>query len=147
MATTDTADYTALDPFFGVIQRGLDGLADGAHFFDLFAADAVTEYVVTIPGYPRRVDSRAALMALYAGYGDGIRLHWAGDLAVHQDREAGVVVLEYGVAGKIVATGADYANRFVSIITIRDRKITHWRDYLDSYAAMRAVGNGAPAPE
>jgi hypothetical protein len=30
--------FAALDPFFGVIEKGLEGLADGGHFFDLLAA-------------------------------------------------------------------------------------------------------------
>ncbi|QUQ65818.1 nuclear transport factor 2 family protein [Kutzneria sp. CA-103260] len=134
-------DYTALDPFFDVIRRGLDGLVDGDHFFDFFADDAVTEYVVTVPGYPRQVDSRAALMDLYRPYGDTIRLTGADDLRVHHDREQGVVVLEYRCHGKLVATGAPYQNRFVSIITIQDRKIVHWRDYLDSLAVVTALGS------
>jgi len=134
-------DYTALDPFFDVIRRGLDGLVDGAHFFDFFTDDAVTEYVVTVPGYPRQVDSRAALMDLYRPYGDTIRLDGADDLRVHHDREQGVAILEYRCYGHLVATNAPYQNRFVSIITIKDRKIVHWRDYLDSLAVVTALGN------
>jgi ketosteroid isomerase-like protein len=29
---------------------------------------------------------------------------------------------------------------FVSVITIKDRKITHWRDYLDPVAVFDAIG-------
>ena len=53
-------DYAALDPFFRIIEQGLDGLAGPGHFFDLLAEDAVFEYVITVPGYPRRVEGRAA---------------------------------------------------------------------------------------
>jgi ketosteroid isomerase-like protein len=132
-------DYSALDPFFDIIRQGLDGLVEGEHFFDFFADDAVTEYVVTVPGYPRRVDSRAALMELYRPYGESIRLDHADDLRVYHDREQDVTVLEYRCQGKLVATGAPYENRFVSIITVVDGKITHWRDYLDSFAAVTAL--------
>jgi hypothetical protein len=31
---------------------------DGGHLFDLFAEDAVTEFVVTVPGYPKRIEGR-----------------------------------------------------------------------------------------
>jgi hypothetical protein len=27
-------DFKALEPFFRIIEQGLDGLADGEHFFD-----------------------------------------------------------------------------------------------------------------
>ena len=132
-------DYTALDPFFDIVRQGLNGVVEGEHFFDFFADDAVTEYVVTVPGYPRQVNSRAELMELYLPYGETIRLEGADDLRVHHDREQHVVVLEYRCFGKLVATGAPYRNRFVSIITVADGKITHWRDYLDSYAVIQAL--------
>jgi len=50
-----------------------------------------------------------------------------------------VVVLEYEVHGKVLRTGSPYDNRFVSIITVADRKIVHWRDYMDSLAAWNAL--------
>ena len=34
---TDLDDFKALDPFFRIIEKGLDGIADGGHFFDLLA--------------------------------------------------------------------------------------------------------------
>ena len=43
-----------------------------------------------------------------------------------------------GRAGIKVASGKAYDNRFVSIATIEDRKIVHWRDYMDSLAAFTA---------
>ncbi|MFD8339294.1 nuclear transport factor 2 family protein [Streptomyces solisilvae] len=139
MTMSNLQDFKALDPFFQVIAKGLDGLVDGKHFFDFFAEDAVIEYVVTIPDYPRRIEGRAALIELYRGYGDTLYLDGAGDLSVHHDREASVAVLEYAAHGKVVATGAKYENRYISVIGIKDRKIVWWRDYLDPYAVLQAL--------
>jgi ketosteroid isomerase-like protein len=50
-----------------------------------------------------------------------------------------VFVLEYEVHGTILATARAYHNRFCSIVTVADRKITHWRDYMDSLAAWNAL--------
>jgi ketosteroid isomerase-like protein len=58
-------DFQALDPFFRIIEAGLAGLVDGEQFFDLLADDVVFEYVITIPGYPRRVEGRQAVAELY----------------------------------------------------------------------------------
>ena len=60
---------------------------------------------------------------------------------VHHDKEKGVVVLEYQVHGTILRTGGAYDNRFVSIVTIKKRKIVRWRDYMDSLAAWTALNN------
>jgi uncharacterized protein len=62
------------------------------------------------------------------------------DLAVHRDRETGVVVLEYASEGRAVKTGDAYSNRYVSVLTIAERKVTRWRDYLDPIAVFEAVG-------
>jgi ketosteroid isomerase-like protein len=77
--------------------------------------------VITVPAYPKRIEGRDNLAELYRGYGDTMVL-CTSDLAVHHDRETSVVVLEYISHGRVVATGRPYSNRFVSIITIRDRK-------------------------
>lgn len=54
----DLDDFKALEPFFRIIEQGLDGLADGGHFFDLLAEDVVFDYIITTPGYPRHVEGR-----------------------------------------------------------------------------------------
>jgi uncharacterized protein len=132
--------FEALAPFFQIIEQGLSGLVDGEDFFDTLAEDAVFEYVISVPGYPRRVMGREAVAELYRGYGDTMVLDGSGELAVHWDRDASVVVLEYAVHGRAVRTGRAYNNHFVSVITIKDRKVTHWRDYLDPVAVFDAIG-------
>jgi uncharacterized protein len=103
----------------------------------------VFEFRYIFPGWPLRLDSRKALMTLYAGYGDNIVLHGADALITNRSQDPRVVILEYEVHGKIVRTGASYDNRFISVVTIEDRKIAQWRDYMDSLAAMTALsGSG-----
>ena len=131
--------FAALDPFFNIVQEGLAGMVDGDHYFDSVADNALFEYRYIFPGYPRRIDGREALMALYAGYGNNILLRRADGLVVHRTEDPGVAILEYEVHGKIIRTGASYDNRFISVVTTRQRKIVHWRDYMDSLAAMTAL--------
>jgi hypothetical protein len=69
-------DFAALDPFFRIIEQGLAGFVDGGHFFDLLAEDVIV--------------------------GSNIILRSADGLAVHRDREASVIVLEYAVHGQAV---------------------------------------------
>src|SRR5580692_6034383 len=141
------AAFTALDPFFEISQRGLAGLVDGGHYFDTIADDVVFEFRYIFPGWPQRLNGREARMALYAGYGKSIVLHGADALVIHRSQDPRVVVIEYEVHGKIVATGASYDNRFISVVTIEDRKIVHWRDYMDSLAAMTALSRASTGAE
>ncbi|AJE44452.1 hypothetical protein SNOD_34070 [Streptomyces nodosus] len=127
----------ANSPFFRIIKKGLDGLVDGEDYYDLLAEDVVFEYVITVPGYPRRLAGRQGIIDLYSDY---MKLLSADNLHVHRDPETAVVVLEYEVHGTSVRTGRPYDNRFVSVVTIKDRKVTHWRDYLDPIAVFDAQG-------
>ena len=131
--------FTALAPFFNVIQQGLTGFVDGEEFFDTIADDAIFEFLYTVPGWPQRIDGRETLMAIFSGYGNMIALRGADELVVHKSQDPRVVILEYAVHGTVLRTGLDYDNHFISVITIEDRKIAHWRDYMDSYAAMAAL--------
>jgi ketosteroid isomerase-like protein len=135
----DLEDFRALDPFFRIIERGLQGLADGDHFFDLLADDVVFEFVITVPDYPRRVVGRANLIELYRGYGSAFFLDRCDDLRVHRSDSTSSVVLEYASEGTVVATGHPYSNRYISVITLKDRKVSHWRDYLDPLRVLAAL--------
>jgi ketosteroid isomerase-like protein len=99
------AAFTALDPFFQIVQQGLAGLVDGDHYFETIADDAVFEFRYDFPGWPRMVSGRDTLMNLYSGYGDNIVLHGADALVVHRSQDPRVVIIEYDVHGKILATG------------------------------------------
>ena len=91
------ADFAALDPFFRIIEEGLQGLVGPGHFFDLLAEDVVFEYIITVPGYPRRVDGRAAVAELYRPYGDALALDRCYDLTTYHDAAQGTVILEFTI--------------------------------------------------
>jgi len=138
------ADFAALDPFFRIIEQGLNGLAGPGHFFDLLAEDITVDYVVTVPGYPRHIEGRAAVAELYRPYGTMIVLDRCFDLAIHHDVAKGVVVLEYASEGHVVDTGRRYSNRYISVLTLGEGEgegeVVQWRDYLDPVAVFDALG-------
>jgi ketosteroid isomerase-like protein len=78
-------------------------------------------------------------MAKFRGYGDNIELQSADKLISHKADSGRVFVIEYEVHGTVLRTGAKYNNRFCSIIHIENRKISHWRDYMDSLAAWNVL--------
>ncbi len=98
----DLEDFAALEPFFRIIEQGLDGLDEPGHFFDLLAEDITVDYVIAVPGYPRHIEGRSAVAELYRPYGTTIVLDRCFDLTVHHDTTTGVVVLEYASEGHAV---------------------------------------------
>ena len=139
MAKSDYAAFHALDPCFDVMMAGLGKFVDGEHYFDTLADDVLFEFLYEFPGWPRVVRGRDNLVALYSGYGRNIELERGDALMVHPSDDGRVVTLEYEVHGRVLANGRRYDNRFVSIVTIENRKIVRWRDYMDSLAAWTVL--------
>jgi ketosteroid isomerase-like protein len=139
MSHSQYAAYASTAAYFDLVRGALSTRVDGEHFFDIVADDLVYEVLYDFPGWPRQIQGRAALMAAFKGYADNIALTSADHLIVHTTDDGGAVVIEYEVHGTILATGAAYDNRFCSIITLANRKVIHWRDYMDSLAAWNAL--------
>jgi ketosteroid isomerase-like protein len=131
--------YEAARPYFDLVRGALGDLVDGEHFFDIVTDDVVYEVLYDFPGWPRIIQGRADLMARFRGYCDNIELQSADRLITHVADSGRVVAIEYEVHGTVLATGVKYNNRFCSIIKIENRKIVHWRDYMDSLAAWNAL--------
>jgi hypothetical protein len=141
------ADFAALDPFFRIIDQGLEGLVEPGHFFDILAEDITVDYVVTVLGYPRHIEGRAAVAELYRPYGTMIVLDRCFDLAVHHDATKGVVVLEYASEGHVVATGAGMPigiSPYSRSAMARSR--TGGTTSARSLYSMRLVGHDADVP-
>jgi uncharacterized protein len=139
MSNPKYADYEASKPYFELVRVALGDLVDGEHFFDIVTDDVVYEVLYDFPGWPRIIQGRADLMAKFRGYGNNIQLQSADKLIAHKADNGRVLVIEYEVNGTVLATGVNYNNRFCSIIKIENRKISHWRDYMDSLAAWNTL--------
>jgi ketosteroid isomerase-like protein len=139
MPSLTYAAYEAVKPYFDLVRGALGDMVDGEHFFDIVTDDVVYEVLYDFPGWPRIIQGRVDLMARFRGYCDNIELQTADKLIALKADSGRVVVIEYEVHGTIVATGVKYNNRFCSIIKIENRKIAHWRDYMDSLAAWNAL--------
>ena len=137
--TSKYSAYEGARPYFALVRKALGDLVDGEHFFDIVSGDIVYEVLYDLAGWPRTIRGRAELMAKFQGYCEFMRLGSANNLIVHSADTGRVVVIEYKVHGTVLKTGVQYDNRFCSIITIEDRKIARWRDYMDSLAAWNAL--------
>ena len=82
--------FEALNPFFGVVLKGLRGLVDGKHYFDTFAEDDSSNLAITFPAGLRRYEDApicANLVASFTGYGKTIKLRSGDALVVHRSRD------------------------------------------------------------
>jgi len=133
------AAFAGARPYFQLVRRALGDLVEGDHFFDIIANNIVYEVLYNIAGWPRVINGRAELMDQFKGYCEYVELQSADRLIVHKADDSRVVVIEFEVHGTILATGVRYNNRFCSIVILANRRIAHWRDYMDSLAAWNAL--------
>jgi ketosteroid isomerase-like protein len=138
------AAYKPAEPYFNLVRRALGDLVDGEHFFDIVAENVVYEVLYEIAGWPRIIRGRADLMVQFRGYCENVELQSAGKLITHKTDDGHGVVIEYEVHGTILRTGVKYSNRFCSIIKLENRRIAHWRDYMDSLVAWNALTAAHP---
>ncbi|NLR57406.1 SnoaL-like domain-containing protein [Chitinophaga polysaccharea] len=126
------------EPFYRIVMEGLKEEVDGEHFWDAVAENAVFEFLYYIPGFTNKIKGRNAYMDWFGGYSNVLRS--SDNLRIYKSANPeNVIILEYQVHGTVPSTGKAYDNRFCSIVTIKDRKIIHWRDYMDSLAVMLSV--------
>lgn len=134
-------------PSFSAMLRGALGKAlapDAASFLDMFAENGVMEFPYAPPGSVTRLEGRPALAAHLSGLSRLIAIDHMTAPNVHQTTDPNVIVLEFGGVGRGVETGKPYDQTYISVITLSDGRIVHYRDYWNPLVAIQAVG-GADA--
>lgn len=123
------------EPFFNIVMEGLSGEVDGENFWEVMAEDVIFDFIYDIPGFTNQIKGRDAYYEWFKSY--SMELHSADDLNIYKTENGNIIILEYAVHGINPSTGKAYNNKFCSIITIKNRKVVYWRDYMDTLAVMR----------
>src|SRR5207302_8856465 len=125
-----------------LFEQGLKSIfaKDMTAFSDLWAVDGVLELPFAPPGYPRRLDGRAAVHEHLRDYPKVFDVRELADLTVHETTDPEVIVAEFEIAGVRLRSGTPYRSRYIAVITVRDNEIVHYRDYWNPLAA--AAGDG-----
>lgn len=115
-------------------------MPDMAAFAGLWAEDGVLEFPFAAPGYPTRVEGRAAVAEYLRGYPDILKVEQIPHRTTHQTVDPDVVIVEFEATGTVVATGARYRMSYIAVITARNNEIQSYRDYWSPAAAAEAMG-------
>ncbi|HTJ33015.1 MAG TPA: nuclear transport factor 2 family protein [Dactylosporangium sp.] len=127
-----------------LVERFLQSVTapDPGDLADCFADRVVIEMPFAPPGLvpPRLEATREELRARYAAGASVRRYTEVTDASIHETADPSTVIVEFSVRGTMLATEEEFALRFVMVMTIRDGRITHTRDYADPIAGARALG-------
>ncbi|MFR9787649.1 nuclear transport factor 2 family protein [Streptomyces sp. MB22_4] len=104
----------------------------------LWAEDGLMEFPFAPEGRPRRLEGKEAIAAYMRPYPDHIDLHDFPDLRIHQTTDPETIVVEMRGVGRVVGTGAPYDMTYIAVVTVRDGRITSYRDYWNPLAVLEA---------
>jgi uncharacterized protein len=108
----------------------------------LLAEHAVIEAPFAPPGRPRRFCGREEFLAFARAQRASfpVRLEECREIAVHDTADPEVIVAEYELTGTVTTTGYRANARFIGVLRVRDGQIAAWREYQDTAAIARALG-------
>jgi len=120
-------------------QAAISQSADGMN--RLYAVDAVHEFPFTAPGVPSRLEGRDEIVNwIAAGWKTNtLKYERYRTLAIHDTDDPGTIIVEQEALGTSTSTGA-FALPNIVVLTVRDGRIAHLRDYVNILAAAAAIG-------
>jgi uncharacterized protein len=126
-----------------VVRRFLDALfrLDGEAMIAMMSEDIVYEFPFAPDGQPRLIEGRAHVAPLVRAFTDGgFRSLKLIRLDVRAEADPGRVVVEMASEGVVAANGRDYLQEYVSLITVRNGKITRKVEYYNPLPMIAAFG-------
>ena len=117
------------------VDQSIDGMTR------IYAADAVHEFPFAYPGVPSRLEGRNEIVNWIAAGWQAAPLKYERyrTLAVHDTGDPGTIVVEQEALGTSTVTG-EFALPNIVVLTARDGRIAHLRDYVNVLAAAAAIG-------
>ncbi len=109
---------------------------------DLIADDVILEAPFAPPGHPRKIVGREQNLAYARPRRAALpaRFEEFREVLIHDTADPEVIVAEYVLAGTVTTTGQKSSAPFLVILTARDGKIVHWREYQDTLGMAIALG-------
>lgn len=109
---------------------------------DCYAPEAVIEMPFAFSAlYPARIETTREELRSRFQSGTAVRTYERVENAVvHETADPDVIITEYDLHGRLVATGEPFTLSYVMVMTFRDGLIAHTRDYGDPVAGAKALG-------
>jgi ketosteroid isomerase-like protein len=109
----------------------------------LWAEDGVMEFPFAPDGRPRQLEGREAVADYMRDYPEHIDLHDFLELRIHQTTDPQTIVVEMRGVGRLVQTGSPFDMTYIAVVTVRDGRITAYRDYWNPLALQEPAADFA----
>ena len=114
--------------------------SDAISFIDMLAEDAVMEFPYAPPGSIKRLDGKATIAKYMEEVSGRLQIERFAPPVIHPTPDG--FVLETSCEGVATHTGKPYNQQYISVITLRDGHIVHYRDYWNPLVVLEAMGAG-----
>jgi ketosteroid isomerase-like protein len=113
-----------------------------------FAEDAVLALPYAPAGTPKETVGRDQIVAYVSLLGNyiepGIFVDHVFDTLAG---DPGVVVARYSASTKLLTTGRLYENNYITLVTVRDGKVTRYEEFFDPINWLLAQGGVVESPQ
>ena len=109
-----------------------DQLTRADSFEQLMAEDVRFDFPYAPAGLVRRIEGRAALTDYVRALAPGFRIDQIEVVHAHADKDGQHATVEMALKG--VFNGQPYHQDYVSVLTLTDGRISHYRDYWNPLA-------------
>ncbi|RLL67689.1 nuclear transport factor 2 family protein [Streptomyces sp. Z26] len=106
-----------------LLDKDIDG------WVALWDEDGTMEFPFAPPRAPSRLDGRAEVAAYMREYPDQVDLRAIPHLEIHRTQDPGTIVVEMRATGRLVVTDSPYEMAYVAVVTVRNGRFHHYRDY------------------
>ena len=91
--------------------------------------------------YPARIETGREELRTRFGAGRAVRRYERLDnVVIHETTDPEVIITEYDLHGRFTETGRPFAQSYLMVMTIRDGRIVHTRDYTDPIGGAKLLG-------
>jgi uncharacterized protein len=107
----------------------------------MWAEDVVIEQPFAAGG-PSRIEGRDNFLAATKTSRETlpVRVEEMRNVVVHDTTDPNKIIVEYELTGTLLTTGEKASALFIAVMEIRDGLITLWREYQNTLAMARALG-------
>ncbi|MGW7194705.1 nuclear transport factor 2 family protein [Streptomyces chryseus] len=104
---------------------------------DLWDESGVLEFPFAPQGWPERLEGRQAVADYMRHYPDHVDVHDFQDVKVHHTTAPETIVVEMRGVGRLVESDAPFDMTYIAVVTVKDGRITSYRDYWNPLAVRQ----------
>ena len=125
-----------------LVQRYLQPLIerDIKDWMSLWDDNFVLEFPFAPQGRPARIEGKATLSPYIQGVIKDLEIVSIAHQQIHLTQDPDTIIIEIGGEGRIISTGRTFNARYVWVMTTKNGKLIHMRDYWNPLAAVEARG-------